>query len=44
MGEGEGRSRSGARVAEDSSVSSKSLSGFLGVGGVVSREVGVCST
>lgn len=30
QGEGEGWSRSGARVADDSSVSSKRPSGFLG--------------
>lgn len=38
QGEGEGRSRSGARVADDSSVSSKRPCGFLGVGGAVDSE------
>lgn len=38
QGEGEGGSRSGARVADDSSVSSKRPGGFLGVGGGVGWE------
>lgn len=46
QGEGEGRSRSGARVADDSSVSSKCSSRFLGcwkrVGGGVDSEQTSC--